>query len=241
MVLYLMLSREGDFSESIALLGIYAIAAFRLMPAMDGIFKQVANLRGAQAVVDALYKDLGTVSEEEESLGQIQPVRERLPFGKEISLENILFTYPGSEDPVIRRQSLVIPKNSTIGFAGPTGCGKTTLVDIILGLLRPNSGTLFVDGTPITEENLALWQANLGYVPQTIYLSDDTVARNIAFGVPPDKIDLEKVKHAARIAHRLTTLKEADTIFILDKGEIVERGTYNELLEESSRFRKMAR
>ena len=321
MVLYLLLTRDGDFSESIALLGIYAIAAFRLMPAMDGIFKQIASLRGTQAVVDVLFTDLGIVSEEEESVDNIKSFMERLPFGNEISLDNILFSYPGSEEPVIRNQSFVIPKNSTIGFAGPTGCGKTTLVDIILGLLRPNSGTLFIDGTPIDEENLALWQANLGYVPQTIYLSDDTVARNIAFGVPSNMIDLEKVKHAARIAHladfietempkgyqtfvgeqgirlsggqrqrigiaralyhdpevlvldeatsaldgiteavvmeaieelagkktiiliahRLTTLKEADTIFILDKGEIVERGTYNELLEDSARFRKMAR
>jgi ATP-binding cassette, subfamily B, bacterial PglK len=321
MILYLMISREGDFTESIALLGIYAMAAFRLMPAVDGIFKQMANLRGTAAVVDALHEDLGTVSEEEEQAEQVQPPRERLTFEKEINLENIVFKYPGAEESVIRNQSLVIPKNSTIGFAGPTGCGKTTLVDTILGLLRPSSGTIIVDGTSINEENLASWQANLGYVPQTIYLSDDTVARNIAFGVPPGEIDIEKVKQAARIAHldkfietemsngyqtfvgeqgirlsggqrqrigiaralyhdpevlvldeatsaldgiteavvmeaieelagkktiiliahRLTTLKEADAIFILENGEIIERGTYNDLIKDSSRFRKMAR
>lgn len=321
MILYLLVSREGDFSDSIALLGIYAIAAFRLMPAMDGIFKQIANLRGTQAAVDALHVDLGTVSDEEESLWQVKSVRERLPFKNEIRLENIIFTYPGSHDPVINKQSLIIQKNSTIGFAGPTGCGKTTLVDIILGLLRASSGNMIVDGINITEENLAFWQANLGYVPQTIYLSDDTIARNIAFGVPSGEIDLEKVKQAAQvahldnfietemsngyetfvgekgirlsggqrqrigiaralyhdpevlvldeatsaldgiteaivmeaieelagkktiilIAHRLTTLKAADTIYIMEKGEIIERGTYNELIQKSSRFQKMAR
>jgi ABC-type multidrug transport system fused ATPase/permease subunit len=321
MVLYLLVSREGDFSDSIALLGVYAMAAFRLMPALDGIFKEVANLRGTQAVVDALYVDLGTVSPEEEQYENIEPVaREKQPFKREIALRNIEFYYPGTEFAVINKQTLTISKNSTIGFAGSTGCGKTTLVDIILGLLRPSSGTITVDGITITEENLPAWQANLGYVPQNIYLSDDTVARNIAFGVPVNLIDMEKVKNAARIAHldgfivselpkgydtfvgeqgirlsggqrqrigiaralyhepevlvldeatsaldgqteaavmealnelagkktilliahRLTTLKKADRIYLMEKGEIMDNGTYEELRNRSEQFRNMA-
>jgi len=321
MVLYLLVSRKGDFSDSIALLGVYAMAAFRLMPALDGIFKEVANLRGTQAVVDALYADLGSSDQEEELPDTFVPfIRERLSFTKYLKLENIQFSYPGTENDIIKKQSISIEKNTTIGFAGSTGSGKTTLVDIILGLLRPSSGTIIVDGIEITEENLASWQANLGYVPQSIYLSDDTVMRNIAFGIPSELIDVEKVKKAARIAHledfivselphgydtfvgeqgirlsggqrqrigiaralyhepevlvldeatsaldglteaavmeaieelagkktiiliahRLTTLKAADCIFVLEKGEIAESGTYNELVIKSERFRNMA-
>ncbi len=321
MVLFLLISREGDFSDSIALLGLYGMAAFRLMPAMDNMFKQMANLRGTQAVVDELHKELGTVSEEERQAEQAASVVQRLPFTERVQLQDIVFTYPGAEAPLFNGQSLTMEKNSTIGFAGPTGCGKTTMVDILLGLLRPESGQVMVDGVPITDENLAAWQANLGYVPQTIYLSDDTVAQNIAFGIPADEVDMEQVRRAAQvahlhefietelpkgyktfvgeqgirlsggqrqrigiaralyhqpevlvldeatsaldgiteavvmeaieelagkktiilIAHRLTTLKKADKIFLLSKGEIVERGTYEELLESSARFQEMAR
>jgi ABC-type multidrug transport system fused ATPase/permease subunit len=322
MVLYLMISRDGDFSDSIAILGIYAMAGFRLLPALDGIFKEVANLRGTQAVVEALYADIGDVDNEEEEIStQIDGYRPRLPYDSVLSIDNISYLYPGTSVPVIVEQSLDIRKNSTIGLAGPTGCGKTTLVDIILGLLRPTSGILKVDGVSVTEDNLASWQANLGYVPQSIYLCDDTVARNIAFGIPPDKVDMDKVRKAASvahldgfieselpqgyetfvgeqgirlsggqrqrigiaralyhdpevlvldeatsaldgmteavvmeaieelagkktiilIAHRLSTLKDADTIYILEKGTIVEKGSYDELIKVSNRFQEMAR
>jgi ABC-type multidrug transport system fused ATPase/permease subunit len=321
MVLYLMISRDGDFSDSIGILGIYAMAGFRLLPALDGIFKEVANLRGTQAVVEALYNDLGTARDEEEYTDLDRQNRVRLSFDSRITVENVSYSYPGSTVSVIKEQSLEIKKNSTIGFAGPTGCGKTTLVDIILGLLRPTAGSIKVDGVTITDENLASWQADLGYVPQSIYLSDDTVARNIAFGIPPDKIDMEKVRKAAAvahldgfieselpqgyetfvgeqgirlsggqrqrigiaralyhepevlvldeatsaldgmteavvmeaieelagkktiilIAHRLSTLKDADTIYILEKGSIVEKGSYEKLIKVSNRFQEMAR
>ena len=321
MVLYLMISREGDFSESIAILGIYAMAGFRLLPALDGIFKEVANLRGTQAVVEALYNDLGSVRTEEVYTSPDSQNRVRLPFESMLTIQNVGFHYPGSTVPVIEKLNLEIRKNSTIGFAGPTGCGKTTLVDLVLGLLRPTSGSILVDGVTLTDDILPSWQANLGYVPQSIYLCDDTITKNIAFGIPPDQIDMEKVKKAASvahldafieaelpqgyetfvgeqgirlsggqrqrigiaralyndpevlvldeatsaldgmteavvmeaieelagkktiilIAHRLSTLKEADTLYILEKGAIVEKGSYEELIKDSTRFQEMAR
>ena len=124
-------------------------------------------------------------------------------------MRNLWFRYDGAPEPAIRGLDLVITANTSIGLVGPTGCGKTTLVDMILGLLRPDTGEMLADGVPITAGNLAAWQRNLGYVPQQIYISDDTVARNIAFGVPDAEIDMEAVRHAARIA-RLDEFVEND-------------------------------
>jgi ABC-type multidrug transport system fused ATPase/permease subunit len=320
MILYLLATQEGGFSSFISMLGLYGLAAYRLMPALDVVFKNIATIRGTQAVVDALYEDLkGYVEPEHPSVLDIPPA-ERIPFNHEIRLDGIVFRYPGSDADVIHGQSLIIPKNSTVGFAGPTGCGKTTLIDLILGLLRPTAGTISVDGTPITEENLRSWQANLGYVPQAIFLSDDSIARNIAFGVPAKLVDMEKVKKAAEIAHlkdfiekelpqgyetlvgeqgvrlsggqrqrigiaralyhdpevlvldeatsaldglteayvmeaiedlagkktiiliahRLSTLKDANTIFLLEKGRIIGRGGFAELVANNEKFKSMA-
>jgi ATP-binding cassette, subfamily B, bacterial PglK len=124
-----------------------------------------------------------------------------LPFHNEIRLDNITFTYPGGDKPVIRALDLIIKKNTTIGFVGATGSGKTTTVDIILGLLEPSEGCLKIDNTTVTPEILPQWQRILGYVPQFIYLSDDTVAANIAFGVNSNEIDMAAVERAAKIAN----------------------------------------
>ena len=124
-----------------------------------------------------------------------------IPFERIIELNDIVFKYPGTEEPVIRNQSLEIRKNTTVGLVGPTGCGKTTLVDIILGLLRPEQGIITVDDLEVNDVNIRSWQANLGYVPQVIYLTDDTITANIAFGIDPKKIDIEAVKKAAEIAN----------------------------------------
>jgi ATP-binding cassette subfamily C protein len=120
---------------------------------------------------------------------------------EKLELQNVSFTYPEAKQPAIEDLSITIPAQTMTGFVGKTGSGKTTAVDLILGLLRPQQGTIAVDGTPLQDENLRRWQQNIGYVPQHIYLSDDTVARNIAFGVSPDEIDMDAVRDAARRAH----------------------------------------
>jgi len=320
-VISLIVTRGGEITEFISILGVYIIAAYRLMPALDAVFKHVANIRGSQAIVDVLAEELGVVSEAEERAEASRPAAQRMPFTRDLALRNIFYTYPGAKNPVIAGQSLTIKKNTTVGFVGPTGCGKTTLVDIILGLLRADSGELAADGAPITEENLRSWQANMGYVPQSIYLCDDSVANNIAFGVPSGSVDMERVVKAAEIAHldefirtempqgydtpvgekgirlsggqrqrigiaralyndpeilvldeatsaldnvterivmeaieelsgkktiiliahRLSTLRDADAIFLMKKGEIIASGSYDELLESNKVFQKMAK
>jgi len=127
-------------------------------------------------------------------------IKKEINFQKAIKLKDIRFCYTDNSFDVISKINLTIPKNSFIGFAGATGCGKTTLVDIILGLLTPQSGQIIVDNTPITQENIQSWQQKIGYVPQEIYLSDDSVRKNIAFGVSDKDIDDKQVKLAARIA-----------------------------------------
>jgi ABC-type multidrug transport system fused ATPase/permease subunit len=114
------------------------------------------------------------------------PVSEEVsPLRKEIVLKNLRFQYANADTPIIKKMNLTIQRNSTVAIVGSTGSGKTTIVDIILGLLMPQAGTLLVDGIPITLRNVVSWQKHLGYVPQHIYLADDTLAANIAFGGRP--------------------------------------------------------
>ncbi|HQF74568.1 MAG TPA: ATP-binding cassette domain-containing protein, partial [Treponemataceae bacterium] len=115
-------------------------------------------------------------------------------------LNTVTFTYAGTTTSVLKDINLTIPVNTLVGFAGKTGSGKTTLVDIILGLLIPQEGSILIDGTPVTSANIRNWQQNLGYVPQSIYLSNDTIASNIAFGHTGDTIDFKAVRDAAKMA-----------------------------------------
>jgi ATP-binding cassette subfamily C protein len=128
---------------------------------------------------------------------------ERLSWKQAITLKDLTFNYSESSKPVIDRLSLVIPKNTSLGIIGPTGCGKSTLVDLILGLHIPTSGKILIDDTPLTAENRRAWRAGIGYVPQDIFLTDDTIAANIAFGIPEDEIDPAALRQAAQAAQIL--------------------------------------
>lgn len=188
-----------DLNSAIAFVSIYAVAGYRLMPTLDQLYKNIAFVRGSQPAVELIYQELqGHYATDFLEQAEKPP---RISFKDEICLENVSFTYPGNETPVIKGQTVRIQKNTTVGFIGPTGCGKTTTVDLILGLLRPTTGRLTIDGVEITDTNLKNWQACLGYVPQHIFLTDDSIARNIAFGVPSQDVDIELVKRAARVAN----------------------------------------
>jgi ABC-type multidrug transport system fused ATPase/permease subunit len=243
-----------------------------------------------------------------------------LRLTEQIELEDVHYAYPRAERPAARGVTLTIPARSTVGLVGGTGAGKTTTVDIMLGLLVPDRGTLSVDGIPITADNLRAWQRSIGYVPQQIFLSDDTVAANIAFGLKAEDIDQAAVERAARvaelhdfvlrelpdgyatkvgergvrlsggqrqrigiaralyhdpdvlildeatsaldnlteravmdavhnlgraktivmIAHRLSTVRECDTIFMLEGGRVVAEGSYDDLIETNRQFRALA-
>jgi ABC-type multidrug transport system fused ATPase/permease subunit len=237
-----------------------------------------------------------------------------------LELKGLDYAYSAAGRPAVRGIDIRIPARTTIGIVGGTGAGKTTVIDLILGLLTPQAGEILVDGVAITEANRRAWQRSLGYVPQSIYLTDDSIARNIAFGIPADRIDMEAVERAARIAalhdfvvqdlpkgyqtlvgergvrlsggqrqrigiaralysdpsllildeatsaldnitervvmeavqniradktiiliaHRLTTVRQCDAIFLLEKGQVASVGTYDELVAQNETFRKMA-
>lgn len=317
-VLYLM-AGEGGSQEALPVIALYALAGYRLMPALQQVYGQLSKMRFAGPAVDALFKDLNALNQ---GGGEVLILKRPEPLGVNscISLQQVSYTYPGAVIPALDGLTLEIPVRTTVGFVGATGSGKTTAVDIILGLLQPQSGQLLVDGNPINTKNTLAWQRSLGYVPQHIYLADDSVAANIAFGIPADQIDQQSVEHAARIAnmhdfvtgelpdgyhtrvgergvrfsggqrqrigiaralyhdpqvlildeatsaldnltekavmeamhnlghrktiiliaHRLSTVRACDQIFLLDKGVVEARGSFEELIAKNTRFCDMA-
>ena len=126
-----------------------------------------------------------------------------MEFRRDIALEGVSFGYAAAPAPILKDFNLTIRKNESVGIAGPSGSGKSTLVDILLGLHRPVSGRLLIDGTPVTTENVASWRRLIGYVPQDIYLLDESIAENIAFGLDPSEIDPQALREAARGAQIL--------------------------------------
>jgi ABC-type multidrug transport system fused ATPase/permease subunit len=313
-VLYLM-AQSGSFASALPIIALYALAGYRLMPALQQIYGALTQLRFAGPALDALHADLMRLQPTYPNSSQ-----DAITLKKVITLNQIHYRYPNASLPALKNLSLTIPAKSTVGFVGATGSGKTTTVDLILGLLEAQKGMLAVDGQVITEQNRRAWQRAIGYVPQQIYLADDTVAANIAFGLQAKNIDQAAVERAAKIAnlhdfvvndlpqnyqttvgergvrlsggqrqrigiaralyhnpqvlildeatsaldnlteqavmeavhnlgheitiiliaHRLTTVKACDTIFLLDKGELKAQGTFDELTHANDKFRAMA-
>jgi ABC-type multidrug transport system fused ATPase/permease subunit len=202
-MLLIMLYQIGikkDIAQVLPMLVLYAFAGYRLMPGFNQIFHGFSQMRYHSAALDIIHRHFQICSDDQEfSQVDIPPV-DALSFKKDIELKDVTFSYPKSDATVIDNLSLFIKANTTVAFVGKTGSGKTTLIDIILGLLKVDSGEMSIDTTLIERSNLGSWQKNIGYVPQQIYLADDTVTRNIAFGVPDEEIDLEAVSNAARIA-----------------------------------------
>ena len=317
-ILGMLLARSASLGAILPLLAVYAFAGLRLLPAVQQIYEQVTSLRYNQPALVSLHKDLMEIR-----VRAAQPVEtsdEPVHLRERLELVDVHFSYPLSERKALDGLSLSIPARTTVGIVGGTGAGKTTAVDLILGLLDMQEGTLLVDGQPITPRNVRAWQNTIGYVPQAIFLIDDTVSANIAFGIPPEQIDHAAVERAARIAeihtfvmeelpqgyktlvgergirlsggqrqrigiaralyhdpdvlimdeatsaldnlteravmdavhnlghaktivliaHRLTTVQDCDTIFMLEHGRRIAQGSYNELLDTSRKFRAMA-
>jgi ABC-type multidrug transport system fused ATPase/permease subunit len=320
-VLY-YIGQQMDVSKILPLLALYVFAGYRLMPALQQIFSNLATIRYNIPAFEALSADLEAVgwqvgaAAEPEAEGALEPLR----LTREMRFEQVGYTYAEAAQPVLRGLSLTLPANATIGVVGSTGAGKTTLVNLVLGLLEPGEGTIRIDGEELTATNRKRWQRNVGYVPQDIYLTDDTVARNIALGLPDHLIDRAAVERAARaanlhgfvtaelpqgydtpvgdrgvrlsggqrqrigiaralyhdpamlvmdeatsaldnltevaimeaihnlarrktivlVAHRLSTVRKCDTIFLLEAGRLAAQGTYDDLLRESDTFHRMA-
>jgi ABC-type bacteriocin/lantibiotic exporter with double-glycine peptidase domain len=319
-VLMVLLGWSGrdNFSSVVPMLGLYAFAGLRLIPALQEIYSTLAKIGFGHAALDRLYGDLVSTAR------PTHPPRPRevvpLPLHQDLELRGVTYAYPNATRPALADISLRIPARTTVGFVGATGAGKTSLVDVILGLLEPQRGEVLVDGTSIYPDNIRAWQRSIGYVPQNIFLADDTVSGNIAFGVSRDKIDMQEVERAARcaelhafvvdglpdgyqtkigergirlsggqrqrigiaralyhdpdvlifdeatsaldnltekavmdairnlthlktilvIAHRLSTVRPCDRIFLLDRGQLKTAGTYDELLAHDAGFKKLA-
>ena len=315
--LYLMKTRDG-FNGAAPVLALYALGAYKLMPALQEIYKQLVEIKFHQSALDTISKDINLIN----SIDTVPlEANGAPPLGiKEfIELKNLEFSYPESDKISLEVDSLKIEKNTTIGFVGGSGAGKTTAVDLILGLLQSEDGGIFVDNIKISKSNLRSWQRNIGYVPQQIFLSDDSIAANIAFGLPHHKIDSTAVENASRVAnlhdfitselsegydtvigergarlsggqrqrigiaravyhdpdvlildeatsaldnvtekiimeavrklghkktiiivaHRLSTVRYSDKLFLFEKGKIIASGSYNELINSNSNFKEM--
>ncbi len=195
LIIYKM-AHDSNLNNSLPIISVYVFAGYRLLPALQQIYNSFTQLTFASPSIDRLYNDLNNLTvydnDQEKNI---------LAFNKEIILNDINFNYPNTSRTALKNINLSIPINSTVGLIGPTGCGKTTTVDIILGLLIPQNGTLEVDGKVITEQNSKAWQRLIGYVPQQIYLSDDTILANVAFGVEHKNIDQDMVKKVSKIAN----------------------------------------
>jgi ABC-type multidrug transport system fused ATPase/permease subunit len=196
LAVYLLGTGRGT-GEALPLLGLYAFAGYRLMPALQQIFAGFATMRASQAALEAVLKDLPPA---EPVTTNHQAAHERIRLGSAVELVDVRYQYPGESAWALQPVSLRIPKNASVALVGATGCGKTTLVDLLMGLLRPDGGSLRVDGVEIDDRNVRAWQRSIGHVPQQIFLCDDTIARNIALGLPDDQIDRARVEGAARLA-----------------------------------------
>ena len=315
----IMVNEGRQFEEIITILTLFGVAAVKLMPIFNALIQQVTTIRHSSYTVSAVFEELELLEHKYKDFREkILKESDRMPLESEIKIENVSFRYPKSEEYAVKNINLKIDKGSAIAFVGESGAGKTTMVDIILGLLTPETGKIIVDGTDI-EDNLRGWMKNIGYIQQSNYLMDEKIFRNIAFGIPDQEIDQEKLKQAIEaaqltelierlprglktrvgergvrlsggqkqrvsiaralynnpqvlimdeatsaldnitekfvieaierlrgdrtiimIAHRLTTVRNCDIIYMMDEGEIIAQGTYDELLQTSKEFRKMS-
>jgi ATP-binding cassette, subfamily B, bacterial PglK len=193
-LVFTMLGQGRDAASLVPTLGLFAAAAFRLMPSVNRMLASIQGIRFGLPAIDSVHRELsmdaGTPHRD-----QAQPIS----FEREVVARAVSFTYPGKSTPALDGVSLFLRKGQSLGLIGPSGSGKSTLVDVMLGLLPAQSGEILVDGVDI-RSNLRGWQNLIGYVPQTIYLTDDTLRRNIAFGVPSSQIDEAAVDRAIRLA-----------------------------------------
>ncbi|WP_298737854.1 ABC transporter ATP-binding protein [uncultured Psychrobacter sp.] len=318
LVLLLIKLHEGNLGVVLPILSIYALAAFKLLPALQQIYSSLAQIKGNVAAFDAVRGDLErSINSQNPLIVGTLPIR--IELKQQITLSDIRFNYPGKSRPAVNGVTMTIPVNSVIGLVGSSGSGKSTLTDLLLGLLTPQSGHLYIDDTCITTENKRAWQNTLGFVPQSIFLSEGSIAENIAFGLPAADIDLNQVNKALElaslselvaqlpdglntkvgergvqlsggqrqrigiaralyyeadvlvfdeatsaldgitekvimdaihdfsgqktiimIAHRLKTVKKCDIIYLMEQGEIVDQGSYKELVEKNPKFKEMA-
>ncbi len=314
----LLMAQNRPLDTVVPSLALLAVALVRMMPAFQKIAANVSAIQWGRRSLAVVHADL-TDLEAKENVFQKQLLKgEAVPFRHAIAAEDLSFRYEGQTEDALASVTLRIPKNASVGFVGPSGAGKTTIVDVLLGLLTPTEGHIAVDGVDI-QMGLPAWQRKIGYIPQTIFLTDDSVRNNVAFGMEqgdisddqvwaaleaaqlrpliesmPDGLDTHVGERGVRlsggqrqrigiaralyhrpevlvmdeatsaldtqterqfvealrdlqgehtvivIAHRLSTVRDCDTLFLMERGRVTAEGTYDELLATSATFRAMA-
>ena len=203
LLIFVLYNSGTSSSQLISTLGIFALAAFKLLPSVARLVTNIQALRFANPVINKIKNELGL-----EPKQVLFTSNNNLIIEKELTLKNISFQYDKSENYALDNINLSILSGQSIGIIGSSGAGKSTLVDIILGLLSPHKGKMLVDGKEINSENIKMWQKNIGYVSQSIYILDDSFKNNIAFGIPKDEIDDEKINNATKLAQLETFINE---------------------------------
>ncbi|ERS87963.1 ABC transporter ATP-binding protein [Halomonas sp. PBN3] len=321
LILYLLAAHEGNLGTILPVLSVYALAGFKLLPAFQQVYTSLSQIRGNLAAFDALRDDLYASSRQpiRQPLTEQERTEQHLAPKHSIQLTDITFAYPGKQEPALNGLNLEIPANQVIGLVGASGSGKSTAIDLLLGLIEPQRGQVLIDGQPLTDDSRRAWQNTLGFVPQAIFLADSSIRENIAFGLPPELVDDHKVLQAASmahldellaelpdgletrvgergvqlsggqrqrigiaralyhdadvlvldeatsaldgiteklimdaihdfsgkktiimIAHRLATVKQCDSIYLLADGQVIDHGSYSELSERNTIFKRMA-
>jgi ATP-binding cassette subfamily C protein len=196
-IVVVMALRGRPFTDILPNLSVMAFAAYKLLPTLQLLYTQLVTVASYNYTLAQLEEEIVSIEKETPVTSPVIPSTPALSFQREIKLEQVSFQYPGAAAPILEDFSLSITKNESVGIAGPSGSGKSTLVDLILGLHVPQAGAIRVDGVALAENNMTLWRGMIGYVPQDIYLLDDTIAANIAFGIKPKDMDPAALKEAA--------------------------------------------
>ena len=219
LILYLIASHNGNLGMILPIISVYAIGTIKLLPAFQQIYSSIAIIRANIPAFESIQQDLYDSSVSKKMSKKVE--KSYLKAKKQISLENVRFTYPNKKEPALDGLSVEIPINSVIGIVGPSGSGKSTLIDILLGLIDPDQGKLKIDNKIIESKNRRSWQNTIGFVAQSIFLSEGSIAENTAFGIPNNEIDFKQVEYALDLAH-LTELTSS-----LEQGihtKVGERG-----------------
>lgn len=215
-IAYLMVTNNESTSQVVPFLGALAIGAQRLLPVLQMGYQSwitfIGHMEPLQDVLDLLNQEM-------ENLETIEAKKEKIEFKSSIKLEKIKFKYNSGSEMVLRNIDLEVKKGSMVGIIGTTGSGKTTLIDVIMGLLQPTKGKIYVDNIPVNKKNIADWQMKIAHVPQHIYLSDSSVKENIAFGEKKEEIDMDKVYSCAEAAELTDVIKNLERGFDTDVGE----------------------
>ena len=321
-ILYLLHSYNNDLGQILPVLTVYAVAGFKLMPAFQHIYISLSGIRSNMPSYEAIRSDM-IKSLKCEKLNRAfdddQDDRKKMVLQQGIRFEEVTFSYPGKDRLALDSADLYFPVNKVIGLVGASGSGKSTAIDLLLGLIIPTSGQIRIDNNPLDDNSRRQWQKNIGYVPQSIFLADSSILENIAFGLPVNEISLDKISRAVTlahldelinqlpeglstvvgergvqlsggqrqrigiaralyedpavlvldeatsaldgiteklimdaihdfsgkktiimIAHRLTTVKPCDVIYVMDNGKIIESGVYDELILRNADFKRMA-